>query len=59
MEDKIYLVARTFLVQYREKVHPDVRANIKAAGGVKEYLNPYMEQQVADIYLDFDTMALK
>jgi hypothetical protein len=34
MEDKIYLVARTFLVQYRDKVHPDVRANIKAAGGV-------------------------
>ena len=58
MEQKIFDIARTFLVQNREKVHEDVRKNIKEAGGLKEYLMPYIEQQIADIYQDFDTESM-
>ena len=57
--DQVFKFSRNYLVSNREMIPKQVNEDIMIAGGLKQYLLPYVESQVAQMYLEIDNECLK
>lgn len=57
--DQVFKFSRNYLVSNQEVVPEQVNADIMTAGGLKQYLLPYVESQIAEMFLEIDEECLK
>jgi hypothetical protein len=56
--DQVFKFSRNYLVSNQELIPKHVNDDIMKAGGLKQYLLPFVESQIAQMYLEIDNQCL-